>query len=344
MKHIDFKTNIYSDLQKISDHLDLIKSSEHISLLDFDVLKSGVRTLYENILSWEKENQTPYSTPAIEKNDLPFANEMEDNATETISSETTSEDIMITNQMLQEEPMDETIESHPEEEIIIPGYEDLQEEEIPEEIKDETPVIEIKTTEPITHSAISDKEHEILSASANIKEKNNNQLTIEIEAEKPPVEEPIINNTPQSVDSMVDQIKQISNFTSKKETKNATFENPLDIFSSLQTIADKYKSQNLSLNEKLSSSSTHTETIHMNQNHISDLRSSIGINEKFLFINELFKGNMKDYTDTIIELNEQTNLNDAMDLMDVKKNKYQWEEESIAYLTLKDFLIRRFSH
>jgi len=114
-----------------------------------------------------------------------------------------------------------------------------------------------------------------------------------------------------------------------------------DIFSSLQTIVDRYKTPDSTLNEAMAISNVSIVNTAVKQ--IRDLKSSIGINEKFLFINELFKGNMKEYTDTIVMLSDAENLDLVHDILRPLKDKYEWREDSAAYVTLTDFLQRRFA-
>ena len=121
----------------------------------------------------------------------------------------------------------------------------------------------------------------------------------------------------------------------------STNQNPIpDIFSSLQTIADRYKTPDSSLNEAMAMSNVSTVNTAVKQ--IRDLKSAIGINEKFLFINELFKGNMKEYTDTIVLLSDAETIDAAHEILEPIRARYGWQESSTAYATLVDFLQRRF--
>ena len=79
----------------------------------------------------------------------------------------------------------------------------------------------------------------------------------------------------------------------------------------------------------------------MQRNAIKDLKAAIGINEKFLFINELFKGNMKEYNDSIFKLNEYKSLEEAVQFLDELKEKHKWDSDMVAYLTLNDFVERK---
>ena len=79
----------------------------------------------------------------------------------------------------------------------------------------------------------------------------------------------------------------------------------------------------------------------MSYQNIKDLKSAIGINEKFLFINELFKGNMKAYNDSIILLNDCDSHDKAMEILENYRVQYKWEPDMVAFLTLKDFVDRK---
>ncbi|MCX6232907.1 MAG: hypothetical protein NTZ33_15365 [Bacteroidetes bacterium] len=123
---------------------------------------------------------------------------------------------------------------------------------------------------------------------------------------------------------------------------NAKTDIPIDLFGNAPTIADKYKIEKESLNEKLQKTKTDKSIGTRMQHHaIKDLKSSIGINEKFLFINELFKGNMKEYNESILIFNNSANLKDAIDVLNGLKEKHMWKEDMPAYLTLKDFVERK---
>ncbi|MDR1739878.1 MAG: hypothetical protein LBR45_03895 [Bacteroidales bacterium] len=73
-----------------------------------------------------------------------------------------------------------------------------------------------------------------------------------------------------------------------------------------------------------------------------DLRTSIGINEKFLFVNDLFKGSIRDCNEAMSLLNELDGFDAAMEKVHEYKEKYAWEEDSLAYLTFVEVLNQRF--
>ncbi len=76
---------------------------------------------------------------------------------------------------------------------------------------------------------------------------------------------------------------------------------------------------------------------------ISNLKSAIGINDKFQFINELFDGSMKVYNQAIDQMEEATNGIEAQNIYTDIAIKNNWDEENPAYLQLLDYINRRFN-
>ena len=74
----------------------------------------------------------------------------------------------------------------------------------------------------------------------------------------------------------------------------------------------------------------------------SDLRTAIGVSEKFLFINDLFSGNLKEYTDFINKLNDITTWDMSKLVIEDMKQKKRWVSSSLAYSTLEDLIHKRF--
>jgi hypothetical protein len=73
-----------------------------------------------------------------------------------------------------------------------------------------------------------------------------------------------------------------------------------------------------------------------------DLKSVIGINDKFLFVNELFGGSMEKYNKSIENLNDLKTLNGAMIYLNELKIELQWNSSNEAYMKLKDLVSRKF--
>lgn len=75
---------------------------------------------------------------------------------------------------------------------------------------------------------------------------------------------------------------------------------------------------------------------------IDNLKAAININEKFMFINELFDGNLREYNETIETLNGFMTLDQAADFLDLMRKKNFWNTGSNAFKKLKELVERRF--
>lgn len=100
--------------------------------------------------------------------------------------------------------------------------------------------------------------------------------------------------------------------------------------SSPETLADKMIGEDHSLAAKFQ------------QNPVRDLKSVIGINDKFLFVNELFGGSMEKYNKSIDNLNDLKTLNGAMIYLNELKIELQWNNSNEAYQKLSELVRRKF--
>jgi hypothetical protein len=75
---------------------------------------------------------------------------------------------------------------------------------------------------------------------------------------------------------------------------------------------------------------------------IENLKAAITINEKFMFINELFDGNLREYNETVETLNGFKTLDQAADFLDLMRKKNFWNTGSNAFKKLKELVERRF--
>ena len=73
-----------------------------------------------------------------------------------------------------------------------------------------------------------------------------------------------------------------------------------------------------------------------------DLKSFIGINDKFLFVNELFGGSMEKYNKSIENLNDLKTLNGAMIYLNELKIELQWNSSNEAYQKLRELVSHKY--
>jgi hypothetical protein len=77
---------------------------------------------------------------------------------------------------------------------------------------------------------------------------------------------------------------------------------------------------------------------------INDIKRSIGINERFLFANELFNGDMSAFTLAVEELNHVESETAANRLLNENMApKYRWDEENETVIAFKSLVSRRFA-
>ena len=86
----------------------------------------------------------------------------------------------------------------------------------------------------------------------------------------------------------------------------------------------------------------HSLAARLQQKPVRDLKSVIGINDKFLFVNELFGGSMEKYNKSIENLNDLKTLNGAMIYLNELKIELQWNNSNDAYKKLAELVRRKF--
>ncbi len=97
------------------------------------------------------------------------------------------------------------------------------------------------------------------------------------------------------------------------------------------------------LNNKLAEArNTHSIVEKLQSKRIENLKSVIGINDKFYFINELFAGDARKYEDVIYTLNNFKKFDDAMQYFSTLKYRFNWDELSAPYEKLVKMLERKF--
>lgn len=117
----------------------------------------------------------------------------------------------------------------------------------------------------------------------------------------------------------------------------------VDLFSMHTTVADKFRDEKKSLNEKLSAShSDKSIAAKLQNNPIKDIKAAVGINEKFKFINELFEGNLQKYNESIEKLNSTGTSESANNFLNVLKQEFSWADDSEVYHELRDLVSRRY--
>ena len=141
-----------------------------------------------------------------------------------------------------------------------------------------------------------------------------------------------------------------SEFSQKKEipltspSDKVTLKSPATLFDHAPEVVAG-NNHPASVYEKITSAKEDKSIItKLQKNPVSDLKKSIGINEKFSFINELFDGDLNAYNEAIDKLNTSNDHASALEFIETDLlQKYEWKDDGEALLKLKALVGRRFT-
>ncbi|MEO8086588.1 MAG: hypothetical protein ABI763_07200 [Bacteroidota bacterium] len=99
-----------------------------------------------------------------------------------------------------------------------------------------------------------------------------------------------------------------------------------------------------SLHRKFASN-TSSKTLGDKLHHkpIADLKAAIGINEKFLFVNQLFEGNLQHYSSSVERINSTADLNGAKQIAADLAGQLNWDDKNEHVQHFMELVERRFS-
>lgn len=120
----------------------------------------------------------------------------------------------------------------------------------------------------------------------------------------------------------------------KEETqptqKTVTFSATTTMKKSLNDLLNEQKKEENSLNNRFQNAK------------VNDLTKSISINDKFLFIRELFSNRGEEFSRAVQTLNGCEDIEKAFEYMEELKKHYLWDSDSPAYLSFCDLVRRKF--
>ena len=106
------------------------------------------------------------------------------------------------------------------------------------------------------------------------------------------------------------------------------------------TIADKFKGEKKFINERFGDNGNRQDlSSKLQSKPIRDIGTSLGLNDRFKLINELFKGDKDSYLRTIDILDSASNFNEAFNYI---STSYDWDMEDDSVQMLLDLVRRKF--
>lgn len=156
--------------------------------------------------------------------------------------------------------------------------------------------------------------------------------------------------TPEETSPLQEDIEE------KVEESNFSFnfevdtEEALEISPNQRNLLDEIQevggeTEKTSVNDQYASTSEKTETLaeKLTKTKIKDLREGIALNQKFLFMNDLFGGEKEAYDTALDKLNSFDSIIEAKAFLTSEvENKYDWKEDSSSVQQFVTLLERKF--
>lgn len=209
----------------------------------------------------------------------------------------------------------------------------------------EAPIIEetIKTDETVHKQVVEDvivEERVVPEIVESVPPVIEQEPVLEIEPEAKNISEPIVTTPP--VEEKTEESKKSIDLEIIEEEGSSPIsiepaqptQTTYDLFSdnSEHVVAEKYHAKDeQSIADK------------MQKTQITNIREAIGINEKFLFINELFNGDLGRYNKILDDINQLPTKKGVETYLLELKIQFQWADDSEAYIKLKELLDRKFN-
>lgn len=112
-----------------------------------------------------------------------------------------------------------------------------------------------------------------------------------------------------------------------------------------ETPEPSLEEQKASLHEQLSSGQEARVSLaeKLQKKPIADLKTAIGLNQKFLFMNDLFAGENNRYNDALERLNSCSDIDEAKNYLMSLGNEFDWDLESESVVSFTMLVERRYS-
>lgn len=130
----------------------------------------------------------------------------------------------------------------------------------------------------------------------------------------------------------------------KEETESEKVEESKSEIKEAVEVSSPVGNDSLSINEKMQAAGNAPSLgERLQQSAIENLNSAIGLNQKFLFINELFDENTDEYLSAVERLNSKNNLPEAMEIVNTELvDKYKWNMDDKVVNEFLNLIQRRY--
>ncbi len=159
--------------------------------------------------------------------------------------------------------------------------------------------------------------------------------------EPKPAEEVIIAPEPVKVEEPVKEpvVNTVSEVSIKKPVAEQATLFPGTNGTGVKTLGEQLGQNKTSLNEMLASKNN-TPDFSSRLKPVTDIKSAIGVGDRFLFIRELFGGNNEIFEETIAHLNSLGSFQDAQNYL---TSKFRWDESQNTVTSFVNIVKRRYA-
>jgi hypothetical protein len=306
--------------------IDSICNNSKVSMLDKEILMDRIKDIYDFLIT-NDFNEQDVATHTIEEEKQEIIEEkkpiIEQEKEETPIIETPS----ISNEEKEEEKNKEIFEEN--KDLIEKSKEILEQDN---DVPKQEEIIEEKEQVIIPPIIEQEKQEEV------VEDK-------EIETPQEDIEEQI-----KKTEEQIKQLhKEISNNSENNPILTQQQEKSQETSSVLEYLHEKVikdipqKEESITREADLFSERPASIAERFEEENKSNLRTAIGVSEKFMFINDLFSGNITEYTNFINRLNDANDITASQNIINQTKQKHKWATTSLAYTTLETLIEKRFS-
>ncbi len=303
----------------ISDQLEIIteqfimasQNKGAIPLIEIDLLKESVRTLYQQINDWQSTNEViAVPAKAVEENTIIVTKSIEEPVMTTQPTEALFNDATVSVEV--SEPVLEIVAEEPiVEETII-------EEPTIEEFVAEEPIQVVAEVPNTTSEGFLSR---ILKAKPAEK-------TSEVKQEVTPKQE----------------VKTVTAQVAEQPVAKPALQVSRTVYPDADTTTgNRFKGQE-TIYDRLRQQSNPTVADRLSAKPVGDLKKSIGINERFTLINELFGGNQQLFMESIDKINNVNAYEEARKVLyEELAGNLKWNTEGNTFHVLDELVKRRFN-
>lgn len=325
--------NLIEDADTITDSfVDFNK----IPQVEIDLLKEKVRELYDNILTLDKlnsklevteesivdEDDARYDLFELGKEEITHYSEDEEDLEETPEPEEEKEEI-------QEEEITPAELKKMYEALMAAGKLNAEKEATEEKNEKKAKKPEIKEEKPEPKPEIKTKKVQIQEAET---EETVEELVMEV------VDTTEAEHDIEEIDAEVDQPKKKTEV--KAEKKVSVEKKPDEKKTPPEAKKVEVKEEGTTINDIIAKNQAgNVLASKLQQKPVKDLKTAIGLNDKFQYIRELFEGDADEMNKTLEELNNLSNFSEAITVL---REKYAWDEEDTTVVSFLSLINRRY--